>query len=207
MKSGEHRKRGASSLSGALVLFGQYDILCIYNYSINDHLRSICHNPLIRGSCTCSLRSTKVDSTKDRGDGVEIRLPASRVKVQLQLDLLNFTIILSTYIIMSQQESEAGPSTSPTPTTLEETLNSLDINDSTESNTNTKVKSKNRKSKSKSNEPKPILAPKPKALKPVPTPIQAFENPAEGEEETVHGVYESIAPHFSQTRHKVCEVR
>ena len=103
---------------------------------------------------------------------------------------------------MSQQESEAGPSTSPTPTILEETLNSLDVNDSTESNANTKVKSKNRKSKSK--EPKPTPAPRPKAPKPIPTPIQAFENPAEGEEETVHGVYESIAPHFSQTRHKVC---
>lgn len=101
---------------------------------------------------------------------------------------------------MSQQESEAGPSTSPTPTTLEETLDSLDVNDSTESST--KVKSKNRKLNSKA--PKPVLAPKPKAPKPIPTPIQAFDNPAEGEEETVHGVYESIAPHFSQTRHKVC---
>ena len=97
---------------------------------------------------------------------------------------------------MSQQQ-EAGPSTIPTQTTLEETLNVLDINDNTESNP--KVKSKNRKSKSKSNP-----APKPKAPKPVPTPIQAFDDPAEGEEETVHGVYESIAPHFSQTRHKVC---
>jgi len=96
---------------------------------------------------------------------------------------------------MSQQQ-EAGPSTIPTQTTLEEPLDSLDNNDSTESNS--KSKSKNRKSKSKSNP-----APKPKAPKPVPTPIQAFENPAEGEEETVHGVYESIAPHFSQTRHKV----
>ena len=106
---------------------------------------------------------------------------------------------------MSQQESEAGPSTSPIPNTLEETLDSLDVNDSSESNA--KVKSKNRKSKSKSKEPKPVLAPivkAPKPPKPVPTPIQAFENPAEGEEETVHGVYESIAPHFSQTRHKVC---
>jgi hypothetical protein len=106
---------------------------------------------------------------------------------------------------MSQQESEAGPSTSPTPITLEETLNSLEINDSTESST--KSKSKNRKSKSKSKDSKPTLAPKPKAPKPVPTPIQAFDDPAEGEEETVHGVYESIAPHFSQTRHKVSEVR
>ena len=97
---------------------------------------------------------------------------------------------------MSQQQ-EAGPSTIPTQTILEETLDSLDINDSTESNP--KVKSKNRKSKSK-----PNPAPKPKAPKPVPTPIQAFDVPAEGEEETVHGVYESIAPHFSQTRHKVC---
>jgi hypothetical protein len=171
-------------------------------YSIHDRLR-ISHYPLIRDSCTCSLRSTKVDSTKDRGDGVEIRLPASRVKVQLQLDLLNFTIILSTYIIMSQQQSEAGPSTSPIPITLEETLNSLDVDDSTEPST--RVKSKNRKSKSK--EPKPTPAPKPKAPKPIPTPIQAFDDPAEGEEETVHGVYESIAPHFSQTRHKVCWVR
>ena len=108
---------------------------------------------------------------------------------------------------MSQQESEAGPSTSPTPTTLEETLNSLDVNDSTESNTNTKVKTKNRTSKSKESKPTPVPKVKaPKAPKPVPTPIQAFENPAEGEEETVHGVYESIAPHFSQTRHKVCWV-
>jgi hypothetical protein len=106
---------------------------------------------------------------------------------------------------MSQQESVAGPSTSPTPTTLEESLNSLDVNDSTESNTN--VKSKNRKSKSKEPKPTPVLKVKaPKAPKPVPTPVQAFENPAEGEEETVHGVYESIAPHFSQTRHKVCWV-
>ena len=104
---------------------------------------------------------------------------------------------------MSPPESEAGPSTSPNPTTLDESLNSLDVNDTTESNT--KVKSKNRKSKSKSKEPKPILAPKPKAPKPIPTPIGAFDDPAEGEEETVHGVYESIAPHFSQTRHKVCQ--
>jgi hypothetical protein len=157
---------------------------------------------LLRGSCTCSLRSTKVDSTKDRGDGVEIRLPASFSRLVQLDDLVNFTIILSTYITMSQQEPEAGPSTNPIPTTLEETLNSLDINDSTESNT--KSKSKNRKSKSKSNEPKPTPAPRPKAPKPIPTPIRAFDNPAEGEEETVHGVYESIAPHFSQTRHKVC---
>jgi len=108
---------------------------------------------------------------------------------------------------MSQQEPEAGPSTIPPPPPLEETIDSLvlDFNDSTESNS--KVKSKNRKSKSK--EPKPTPAPQvklPKAPKPVPTPIEAFENPAEGEEETVHGVYESIAPHFSQTRHKVSEV-
>jgi len=101
---------------------------------------------------------------------------------------------------MSQkQEAEAGPSTISTQTTIEETLDSLDINDTTESSP--KVKSKNRKSKSQS---KSNPAPKPKAPKPVPTPIQAFDDPAEGEEETVHGVYESIAPHFSQTRHKVC---
>jgi hypothetical protein len=139
---------------------------------------------------------------EDGREDVEIRLPASS-RVKVEINFVNFTIILSTYIIMSQQESEAGPSTSPTPTTLEETLNSLDVNDSTESKT--KVKTKNRKSKSK--EPKPGLVPRvkaPKAPKPVPTPIQAFEDPAEGEEETVHGVYESIAPHFSQTRHKVC---
>lgn len=107
---------------------------------------------------------------------------------------------------MSQQEPEAGPSTTPPPPTLEETLNSLDVNESTESNS--KVKSKNRKSRFKSKDPKPTPAPQvklPKAPKPVPTPIEAFENPAEGEEETVHGVYESIAPHFSQTRHKVSQ--
>jgi hypothetical protein len=124
-------------------------------------------------------------------------------RVNVQLNFRNFTIILPIYIIMSQQQPEAGPSTSPTPTILDETLNSLDIDDITESNT--KVKSKNRKSKSK--EPKPVLVPRvkaPKAPKPIPTPIQAFDDPAEGEEETVHGVYESIAPHFSQTRHKVC---
>ena len=104
---------------------------------------------------------------------------------------------------MSQQESVAGPSTSPTPTTLDETLDSLDVNDSSESHA--KVKSKNRTSKSKQSKPTPVPKVKaPKAPKPVPTPVQAFENPAEGEEETVHGVYESIAPHFSQTRHKVC---
>ena len=105
---------------------------------------------------------------------------------------------------MSQQEPEAGPSATPPPPPLEDTLSSLDVNESTESNS--KVKSKNRKSKSK--EPKPTPAPQvklPKAPKPVPTPIEAFENPAEGEEETVHGVYESIAPHFSQTRHKVSQ--
>lgn len=39
--------------------------------------------------------------------------------------------------------------------------------------------------------------------KPVPQPIKAFEDAATGEEETVHEVYERIAPHFSQTRHKV----
>ena len=104
---------------------------------------------------------------------------------------------------MSQQQ-EAGPSTIPTQTTIEGTFDVLDINDSTESNP--KLKSKNRKSKSKSNPPikaKGETKPKVKAPKPVPTPIQAFDDPAEGEEETVHGVYESIAPHFSQTRHKV----
>jgi len=105
---------------------------------------------------------------------------------------------------MSQQDPEAGPSTAPPPPTLEATLNSLDVNDSTEPNS--KAKSKNRKSKSKDHKPTPAPQVKlPKAPKPVPTPIEAFENPAEGEEETVHGVYESIAPHFSQTRHKVSD--
>jgi hypothetical protein len=69
--------RQSRGWSRALILFGQYGILCIYNYSTNDHLRSVSHYPLFRDSCTCSLRSAKVDSTKDRGDGVEIRLPAS----------------------------------------------------------------------------------------------------------------------------------
>lgn len=39
--------------------------------------------------------------------------------------------------------------------------------------------------------------------KPIPQPIDAFEDPGAGEEETVHEVYERIAPHFSQTRYKV----
>ncbi|WVQ95287.1 hypothetical protein IAU59_002382 [Kwoniella sp. CBS 9459] len=38
--------------------------------------------------------------------------------------------------------------------------------------------------------------------KPVPVPVGPFEQPAEDEERTVHAVYEAIAPHFSQTRHK-----
>jgi hypothetical protein len=102
---------------------------------------------------------------------------------------------------MAQQESEAGPSTIPT--TLEEGLNTLVIDD----DNSTKAKNNSRKSKSKSREPKskPTPTPKVKVPKPVPVPIEAFENPAEGEEETVHGVYESIAPHFSQTRHKVSQ--
>lgn len=65
-------------------------------------------------------------------------------------------------------------------------------------------------SKSKSNgkrESKAKTAPAPAPAgpraKPLPRPIEAFDNPGEGEEETVHEVYERIAPHFSQTRHKV----
>ncbi|OCF41090.1 hypothetical protein I317_05101 [Kwoniella heveanensis CBS 569] len=38
--------------------------------------------------------------------------------------------------------------------------------------------------------------------KPIPVPVGPFEQPAEDEERTVHAVYEAIAPHFSQTRHK-----
>jgi hypothetical protein len=39
--------------------------------------------------------------------------------------------------------------------------------------------------------------------KPIPTPIEAFDNPDQGEERTVHEIYERIAPHFAQTRYKV----
>jgi hypothetical protein len=39
--------------------------------------------------------------------------------------------------------------------------------------------------------------------KPIPQPIAAFSDPSVGEEETVHEIYESIAPHFALTRHKV----
>ncbi|WWD19384.1 hypothetical protein CI109_103844 [Kwoniella shandongensis] len=38
--------------------------------------------------------------------------------------------------------------------------------------------------------------------KPLPVPVEPFLNPADDEERTVHSVYEAIAPHFSQTRHK-----
>lgn len=69
--------RQSRGWSRALILFGQYGVSCIHNYSINDRLRSSSNKPLIEYSCTCSLGSTKVDSTKDEGDGVEIRLPAS----------------------------------------------------------------------------------------------------------------------------------
>lgn len=55
-----------------------------------------------------------------------------------------------------------------------------------------------RKSQSK---PKPKSSRKPKA-KPIPIPVEAFDDPHAREEETVHEVYEHIAPHFSQTRSK-----
>ncbi|KAK6911049.1 hypothetical protein I203_105084 [Kwoniella mangroviensis CBS 8507] len=44
---------------------------------------------------------------------------------------------------------------------------------------------------------KPELKPKPK-----PVPVGPFDRPAEEEEKNVHEVYEAIAGHFSQTRHK-----
>lgn len=94
---------------------------------------------------------------------------------------------------LQEPGEDAGPST---------------INDlsqlSLEETSTTKSQSKSTR-KSKLKELKPIPEPKvPKTKpKPVPVPISAFENPAEGEEETVHEIYESIAPHFSQTRHKV----
>ncbi|KAK8854482.1 hypothetical protein IAR55_003220 [Kwoniella newhampshirensis] len=43
---------------------------------------------------------------------------------------------------------------------------------------------------------------KPPRSKPLPVPVEPFLNPADDEERTVHSVYEAIAPHFSQTRHK-----
>lgn len=45
----------------------------------------------------------------------------------------------------------------------------------------------------------------PARVKPLPVPVEAFDDPHAKEEETVHEVYESIAPHFAQTRHKVGE--
>ena len=61
----------------------------------------------------------------------------------------------------------------------------------------------NTKSKTKTNPQAKARAPAPARSKPIPKPIEAFENPDVGEEETVHEVYERIAPHFSQTRYKV----
>ncbi|WRT68762.1 uncharacterized protein IL334_005742 [Kwoniella shivajii] len=45
-------------------------------------------------------------------------------------------------------------------------------------------------------------APKTPRAKPTPVPVGPFVKPAEEEEKTVHEVYEAIAGHFSQTRHK-----
>ncbi|WVF67709.1 hypothetical protein IAT40_002468 [Kwoniella sp. CBS 6097] len=76
-----------------------------------------------------------------------------------------------------------------TDTVAESNSNSPNENRSAEispTDSNKKKKSKPTKSKSK----------------PIPVPVGPFEQPAEDEERTVHAVYEAIAPHFSQTRHK-----
>lgn len=49
---------------------------------------------------------------------------------------------------------------------------------------------------------KPKVKPEPK-IKPEPIPYLPTSDPANDEETAVHEVYERIAPHFSQTRHKV----
>ncbi|WWC63692.1 uncharacterized protein I303_106297 [Kwoniella dejecticola CBS 10117] len=77
------------------------------------------------------------------------------------------------------REAEAGPSNPPS-------------------------KSKSKKSKEKPpkvDKPKPQVAAKPKP-KPKPVPVGPFDKPDEEEEKNVHEVYEAIAGHFSQTRHK-----
>ncbi|WWC71210.1 uncharacterized protein I206_105163 [Kwoniella pini CBS 10737] len=60
-------------------------------------------------------------------------------------------------------------------------------------------------SKSKKTKEKPIKTPEPRPepkQKPKPVPVGPFERPDEEEEKNVHEVYEAIAGHFSQTRHK-----
>lgn len=54
-------------------------------------------------------------------------------------------------------------------------------------------------------QPKPKVKTLPKA-KPEPIPYRATSHPDEDEQAAVHEVYERIAPHFSQTRHKVSAV-
>ena len=51
--------------------------------------------------------------------------------------------------------------------------------------------------------PRPVKAKAPPKPKPEPIPYRPTSNPGEDEQTAVHEVYEAIAPHFSQTRHKV----
>jgi hypothetical protein len=108
--------------------------------------------------------------------------------------------------LQSESGSEAGPSTSTAPAPvldpIIDPLNDLAIDETSKTKTETR---KCKPSRTKPRTEPPKAEPKLKTSKPIPTPIEAFSDPAEGEEETVHEIYESIAPHFAQTRHKVCE--
>ena len=111
---------------------------------------------------------------------------------------------------MTQEETEAGPSTSTFLSDLYISQSHEDSTKSTDPSPAADAHKSTRKSRLKPNSTQTTTVPtakttksKPKS-KPIPTPIQAFIDPAVGEEETVHEIYESIAPHFAQTRHKVC---
>lgn len=99
---------------------------------------------------------------------------------------------LHTALSIQSEGGEAGPSTptsSPPPN-----------NSRSRTKTQTKPKTKT-KAKTTENKLKTTKA----RIKPIPRPIQAFIDPSVGEEETVHEIYESIAPHFALTRHKVSQ--
>lgn len=92
--------------------------------------------------------------------------------------------------VESEGGGEAGPST---PTSSPPPNNSRSR---TKTQTKTKPKAKATEDKLKTTKAR---------TKPIPRPIQAFSDPSVGEEETVHEIYESIAPHFALTRHKVSQ--
>lgn len=111
---------------------------------------------------------------------------------------------------MMSIQAEAGPSTAPPqPQTSELDIDDLIISDVNDNNADKGKAKTNTKTTSKTKTKPPAKA-KTQAQaraqgrsKPIPKPIEAFEDPGVGEEETVHEVYERIAPHFSQTRYKV----